>query len=196
MTIGSAIYNLFMYPLEKARLRQLREILIPMAEGAVLEIGAGTGVNLKHYRYEKIEKLFISDITVNESIKKSSYIENKPVEFLNESVLKLSLPDKSIDTVVFTLVFCSVSDPIEGLKEIRRVLKDDGKIIFIEHVLPRSEKLRTAVNKINHAWAKMANGCNINRETVKTIREAGFSVVESIPGKTGLFASGLAYKTQ
>ncbi|MBN2853613.1 MAG: class I SAM-dependent methyltransferase [Clostridia bacterium] len=194
MTTGSKIYNLFMYPLEKARLMELRRQLIPMAEGTVLEVGTGTGVNLKYYHYDKIEKLYLSDLKVNDAVRKSNYLKNRAVEFLNESVEKLSLADKSIDTVVFTLVFCSVTNPLAGLSEIKRVLKDNGKIIFIEHVLPHDKRLKKMVNSTNHLWVKMANGCHINRETVKTIREAGFTVIESIPGKTGIFASGLASK--
>ncbi len=172
------IYDLFMEPLEKTGLRRLRKKLIKKASGDVLEIGAGTGLNLPYYREEQVSSVVLMDRDLKSKAlkKKSSNHKNLKLIFREENVMNLSFPDERFDTVVFTLVFCTVADVEKGLKEIRRVLKKDGKIIFIEHVRPESKALGRTFDTATPLWKKLAKGCHLNRKTMEQLRSSGFEL--------------------
>lgn len=184
-------YNLFMYPFERILLGSIRRNLIKKTRGHSLEIGFGTGVNLKYYDFGSIDSL----VLLEQDMSKGIGIEtNSKTTVVEGDVLELPFDDKTFDTIVFTLVFCSVDNPSMGLAEIRRVLKDDGNLIFIEHVTPRGETMRKLVNKVNKTWNSMSKGCNLNRDTVSTIVDAGFIIDESHFSRNGVFVSGMAKK--
>jgi len=107
----------------------------------------------------------------------------------------LPFDDAVFDTVVFTLVFCTVSDVEKGFKEIRRVLKADGRIIFIEHVEPNNELQMRMTHIFTPAWKQIAGGCHLNRRTRENIEKAGFRVVEIDSNRNGLFIAGIAEKS-
>jgi ubiquinone/menaquinone biosynthesis C-methylase UbiE len=114
---------------------------------------------------------------------------------INEtSVENLSFPDASFDTVIFTLVFCTVTDVNQGLQEIKRVLKDDGRLLFIEHVHPRKKSLRTIFNWINPVWKKISSGCNLNRDIKTSLEENGFTIGEYQYLTKQIFVGGCAKK--
>jgi ubiquinone/menaquinone biosynthesis C-methylase UbiE len=186
---GNIYYNIFMMPFEKLVLHRMRKNLVTKARGKVLEVGYGTGVNLKYYTFDKIDSLVMIDRDAKPSYRKHI---RTGVKVLEADVTKLPFEDKSFDTVVFTLVFCSVDDPKAGFAEIRRVLKDDGTIVFIEHVIPKSKTGRRFANGINKTWNSFSKGCNLNRRTVETIKESGFTVCDYI--RKGVFAGGTAKK--
>jgi len=193
--IGDFTYNLFMFPFEKILLHDFRRNAVSMASGDVLELGAGTGVNFKYYRKDRLNSLTIVDIKISDSVKAAAehFISN--VEIIEGDAEKLPFPDSSFDTVVFTLVFCSVNNPENGLSEVRRVLKKDGKIIFIEHVKPESNKMKVAAEKVNPTWNSFSNGCNINRETLHLIKSAGFTLISDSYTRKGVFITGSAVKS-
>lgn len=188
---GQIYYNAFMFPFEKLLLRKVRKSLIPKAKGNVLEIGFGTGVNLRYYDHKIINKLTFID--------KNPYYHKHILKLKNTNILEgnaMNLPfdDQEFDTVVFTLVFCSVENPGIGLSEVKRVLKDSGRIIFIEHVMPKGKLNKRIVKRVNRHWNAFSGGCNINRHTAETITESGFAISESDYFRKGVFISGTAKK--
>lgn len=175
MEFNTSIYDTFMYGFEKSGLEEVRRKIIPRASGTVLEIGPGTGVNLDFYDFNKIENLTLLEPDFNTSIVKRINNNNK-INLCKCDTQEIPYDDKSFDTVVFTLVFCSVDDPLLGFNEINRVLKDDGQFIFIEHVEPKDNPLKFLFNKLNPLWNKIASGCNLNRNTLKNMEEANLRI--------------------
>ncbi len=147
--------------------------------GKVVEIGPGTGVNFEYLPREiewigiEPNELFWDDLKEKAGL---NGIEPK-IEKGNGS--KIPFPDESIDFVLVTLVLCSVYDPVQMISEIKRILKPNGKLIFIEHVAAeKGSKLRLLQNLFNPIEKLMADGCNCNRETWKLLENAGFQSVE------------------
>lgn len=168
-----SFYDIFMFPLEKYGIKKSREILIPKAKGTVLEIGSGTGVNLKHYQFDQIERMIVSDKVLGKHLLKRvpNFIEKQSLD-----VEELPFEDNMFDFIIHTLVFCSVDDVTKGIQELKRVLKPEGTILFIEHVLPEKAGLRRLFNWINPAWRKFASGCNLNRDYLKSLEVNGFAI--------------------
>ncbi len=175
----SAVYDLFEQPMELMTLRKYRNDIMKELKGKVLEVGIGTGKNIPYYP----ENIDITAIDFSSKMLERARIKaenlNKKVNILLMDAQQMDFPDNTFDCVFTTCVFCSVPDPVKGLKEIRRVCKPDGKIIMIEHV--RSEK------KVIGAFMDMINpivlniyGANINRRTIDNIKTAGFVKVEEI----------------
>ena len=172
---GDLVFDALMYPLEVVALRRKRRELIPAARGRVLEIGAGTGANLPFYRWDRVDELHLLDASLTNALRAAAVRAAAPVVLHEADAQSLPFADAHFDTVVFTLVFCSVADPAKGLSEARRVLRADGSLIFIEHVRPRSRGLARAVDAANPAWRAINGQCNLNRETLAAIGEAGFA---------------------
>lgn len=194
MNISSTIYNGFMFPLEKLRLKSLRKELIGHAYGEVLELGVGTGANLPHYNFEKVSRLVATDLVLKKE--EISYHPSVPdkVRWMECGVEQLPFPDETLDTVVMTLVFCSVLEPAAGLAEIRRVLKSGGRLIFLEHILPKGSGENHIFHKLDGGWSRIAGGCHLNRETPALIKAAGFSMEQEEHFLKGIFTWGIAKK--
>lgn len=187
-------YDTFMTIFEKNGLRDERRKLMKKAKGQVLEIGAGTGVNLKFYDFSRIKHLTVTDQKVSSVLK--DHIENhrfrQSIHGENADAMFLPFNSNFFDTVVVTLVFCSVPDVSEGLDEIKRVLKPNGNLIFIEHGLPTEEKLQPIFNSFNPLWKKMASGCHLNREFPLSLENHGFEYKISKRFIKTAFVSGVA----
>lgn len=171
-----SFYNFFLYPLEKMGVNKARKELIPRAKKKILEIGSGTGANLKHYHFSDIQSLILSDIKLSKSIKKTHKRNIYKFDLVQLDVQDMPFKDNSFDYVIHTLVFCSVGDVDKGLSEIKRVLKSDGELIFIEHVLPSKKTLKSLFSFLNPAWRKIASGCNLNRDYLKSLKKNNFSI--------------------
>lgn len=193
---GNLSYNLFMYPLEKSILNRFRKSVVPEAGGNVLEVGPGTGANSRFMNKDKIDALTVVDIAIKKTALASLQRKFDKVDFLEQSVENLPFDDGTFDTILFTLVFCSVQNPEKGLSELKRVLKDNGKLIFIEHVRPDGYKMRKFADKANNCWNSLSNGCNLNRETLKTIEKAGFTINPASYKRKGVFITGIAKKKE
>lgn len=189
--LSDLAYDLFMLPLETFLLNRKRKNVLKEVSGNVLEIGAGTGTNLKYYNYENFASLTITDQELSPALTSYKYPEHLKVKTVQADAQSLPFESGSMDSVVFTLVFCSVADPYLGLNEIRRVLKPEGKIFFIEHVLPLGNPMRLVFHKANHHWKKIAGGCNLSRETDKIIEQSGFRI-EKLDRFFGAFITGVA----
>jgi len=185
-------YNTFMMPLEAIRLRRLRKRLIPLAKGSVLEIGAGTGSNFSYYNPKQVNSLTVMDLNIRDSVKVFPFPKGLEAQFVEGDVSRLPFQDNLFDTVVFTLLFCSVDNPMVGLSEIKRSLKPDGKILFMEHVLPSKKPYKAVFNKLNGTWMKLSKECHINRETLKTIEAAGFHIEKVEKHLKGVVICGIA----
>ena len=171
-----SFYDVFMYPLEKRGIKKAREILIPTTNGVVLEIGSGTGVNIEYYNFDNIEELTLSDQILTRRIKEKS---NSKFVLKELNVEELPFEDNLFDYVVHTLVFCSVTDIEKGLSEIARVLKPGGKLLFIEHVLPKKKRMKKLFNFVNPIWRKVASGCNLNRDYETSLKNSEFKLIYS-----------------
>lgn len=182
-------YDLAMSPLEFMFLKRLRKKVVSKAKGHVLEIGFGTGANTKFYQKNQIDSLSAIDI---------KYTDATLNKFKNELTLieagaeDLPFKDNTFDTVVSTIALCSVDSLSQSIKEIRRVLKDGGRYLFVEHVLPENKYLANFFNKFNQSWSKHMDGCNINRQPVEELLKNGFSLEENIAKNLKVFRYGIA----
>ena len=166
-----------------ARYEQLvadrKRALFAGVHGRVLEIGPGTGPNLRFYpssiRWIGIEP----NPYMYPYLRKAAEEAGLSIEIRSAIAERFDVEDASVDTVVSTLVLCSVRDPARALQEILRVLKPGGRFLFIEHVAAqRGTTLRWVQNLICPFWKKIADGCHPNRETWKMIEQAGFDRVQ------------------
>ncbi|MBU8912707.1 MAG: methyltransferase domain-containing protein [Spirochaetales bacterium] len=200
MRWAERFFDAFMYPLEAVAFSRRRRARMRSVSGRVLEIGAGTGVNLSHYSFSKIDQLHLSDLTLTNSVQARvptgvlTGVLTPGTEIFYHEVDVQSLPfdDAVFDHVVSTLVFCSVPDPARGLAEIRRVLKPDGSLVFIEHVKPDIGILRQVVDVLNPVWRSFNGECNLNRDTLSEMRRAGFTIQDVHRGGRGLVVDGIA----
>ncbi|MDK9711824.1 class I SAM-dependent methyltransferase [Acidaminobacter sp.] len=194
----NTIYDWFMAPLEALRLKAVRKAIMPGASGKVLEIGTGTGANLPFFDYAKINSLTLSDLKLSKRAKHFKFPKSLKVVMLEAPLEDLTVPPQSFDSIIFTLVFCSVSDPLEGLKRVYDLLRPGGRIYFIEHVMPdhKHNHVRKVVNGVNPHWSKIASGCNLNRETLETIKEAGFLLERHSTSLGGALIEGVGIKPE
>lgn len=186
-----SLYDLFMRPLEKRGIKKARKRLIAQAKGSVLEIGSGTGANIKFYNFDLVTDLTITDKKLSKRIKR---LEQVPAKFIEADVSELPFSDDSFDTIIHTLVFCSVKDVSKGLLELERVLKPHGKIIFIEHILPEHGFLKRTFKFINPLWKRVSSGCNLTRSYIESLEQEGFEIIESNKFMKTVFVSGIAIK--
>jgi ubiquinone/menaquinone biosynthesis C-methylase UbiE len=154
-----------------------RKDLIKHAKGNVLEVGVGTGSNLKYYPLNvKVTGIDFSPGMLRKAREKADKLsQHSHIELLEMDAQQMDFPDNTFDTVVSTCVFCSVPDPVQGLKEIRRVTKPAGEIIMLEHM--RSDhKLAGKVMDVLNPIGLHIIGANINRKTMDNINQAGMQV--------------------
>jgi ubiquinone/menaquinone biosynthesis C-methylase UbiE len=169
---SAAIYEPFLWLGEKRGMAERRRRLLAAADGRVLEIGAGTGLNLAHYPAQ-IEELVLAEpgTAMAAKIDPARFGGAAPVTVVNAPAESLPFADESFDTVVSTLVLCTVADPERAVAEIARVLRPGGSLLFCEHVEADSRPLRRAQRLLAAPWAAFAEGCRCDRRTVETIAE-------------------------
>src|SRR3954471_4293375 len=162
---------------ELAGMRRRRRRLLAPARGRVVEIGAGTGLNLRHYP-DGLEALTLvePDPGMRRRLAKRVRRSGRDARLLGASAEQLPLADHSVDTVVATLVLCTVDDPQRALDEIARVLRPDGELLFVEHVRAQSPWLARWPGRLRGAQRRFARGCRCNRATVELMRAGGFEV--------------------
>ena len=175
----SVLYDRCFDASEEAGLRDLRRDLLAGARGKVLELGAGTGLNLDLYPDSARElTLTEPDPHMIRQLHKKVGESERRVEVVQAPAEKLPFDDDSFDTAVVTLVLCTVPDPAAALREIQRVLKPDGQFLFLEHVRSPDPGLARWQDRLERPWRFLGDGCHCNRDTVKTIRAAGFQLGE------------------
>jgi ubiquinone/menaquinone biosynthesis C-methylase UbiE len=184
--IVAAIYDRCCAAQERAFLADLRRDLIARVGGTVIEVGAGTGLNLAHYRSAGMRRLHLlePDPYMRRRAETRAASSELPIDFGEATAEDLPFPAASADTIVSTLVFCSVDDPFRAAKEVHRVLKPQGIFLFIEHVRSEEPWRARLQDWIAPAWRRLAANCHVDRRTLTTFGAAGFDVEEirRVPG--------------
>ena len=157
-----------------------RKKVVPLAEGKVLEVGIGSGLNLPFYDKAKIKEVWGIDPSKELTFmaEKVALKEDIKVNIISSSAEEIPLPNEYFDSILITYTMCTIPDVLKANKEIKRVLKKNGKLIFCEHGISPDEKIQKWQNRINPLWGKIAGGCNINRGIPKLIRDSGFDIIE------------------
>lgn len=173
----SALYDRCFKAAEEAGLRDLRRDLLAGARGRVLELGAGTGLNLDLYPEA------VADLTLTEpdphmikQLRKRVEETGHPAQVVQAPAEKLPFEDDSFDTVTDTLVLCTAPDPAASLREVKRVLKPGGQFLFLEHVRSPDPGIAKWQDRLEKPWRFLGDGCHCNRDTEATIRAAGFEL--------------------
>jgi ubiquinone/menaquinone biosynthesis C-methylase UbiE len=171
--IAASLYDHILSPFEKSWFGERRSCLLRRASGAVLEIGGGTGINLPCY--SGVEKVVFTDPDQHMLRQAEWKLKRARVPVLLGQARAEALPfaENSFDTVVATLVFCTVQSPQESLKEVRRVIRPDGRLLLLEHVLGEGNRA-VWQNRLTPVWSKVSMGCHLNRDTVDQVQGAGF----------------------
>ena len=154
-----------------------RQKVVPLAKGKVLDIGIGSGLNIPFYNSDKIDQVIGIDPS-HELIELAKELANDSkasIELVIGSAESIPYPDNFFDTVLVTYTMCTIPNVAIANKEMWRVLKDDGRLIFCEHGLAPDKKISKWQNRIDPFWGKIAGGCHLNRDIQKLITDAGFS---------------------
>jgi ubiquinone/menaquinone biosynthesis C-methylase UbiE len=175
-TLFAATYDRMSRSAEEAGLGALRERLLADAAGRVLEIGAGTGANLSHYG-DDVESLVLTEPAspMVRRLRQTARAKAPLAQVVQASAEDLPFDDDAFDTVVSTLVLCGVGDQARALREVRRVLRPGGRLLFLEHVRsddPGLARLQDRMNWLNRLVVR----CECNRQTLAAIHAEGFGV--------------------
>lgn len=170
-----------------------RELVVPKASGRVLEVGIGTGLNLRFYDPARVASLVGVDPAAEMSAKASrrSQTAGMPVTLVQLSAEQLPIETGSFDCVVCTYTLCSIPDPGRALLEMRRVLRPGGRLLFAEHGLAPDAAVAKWQSRLEPTWSKLAGGCHLTRPVPQLLRDAGF-VVNGDQGYIG-WPRSLAY---
>jgi ubiquinone/menaquinone biosynthesis C-methylase UbiE len=176
--IFARFYDRMMARSERGGLGEMRRALLASASGRVLELGAGTGHNLEHYT-GAITELMLIEPDPHMARRLRERVASDPGAAGNPTVIEASaeeLPfdDGSFDTVVATLVLCTIPDPLRALGEARRVLVEDGRLLYLEHVRSSRPGLARWQGRLERPWGFVAGGCHPNRDTGQLLADAGF----------------------
>jgi len=157
---------------------RLRAEVVPQAKGNVLEIGMGSGLNLKHYDREKVSMVWGLEPSegMRRKAQKNLAESQLNIEWLDLPSEQIPLDDNSADTVVLTYTLCTIADWQSALSEMRRVLKPKGQLLFSEHGEAPDENVRKWQARINPYWGKIAGGCHLNRRIPDLITTGGFNI--------------------
>jgi SAM-dependent methyltransferase len=175
--VFALLYDPFVGAAERAGLRAHRKALLSRARGRTLEIGSGTGLNLPHYP-DDLDELVLAepDAAMRARLAKRLTDSRMGTRLLDAPAERLPLPDGSVDTVVSTLVLCTVDAPDVALREIARVLRPDGQLLFLEHVRSKAPTLARWQDRLAGSWRHFARGCRCNRATAEQIVTCGLKL--------------------
>jgi len=181
------LYDSVMAPLEMGRFKKIRRSLLKEAKGRVLEIGSGTGANFPYYKEGvEVDAIEPNPIMLSQSEEKLKAAKI-PIRTYLAQAENLPFLDNSFDTVVATLVFCTIPEPVRALEEIKRVSKPKARLLLFEHVRINRKLIGKTQDILTPAWAKIADGCHLNRDTLALLRNSGFSILKVDAFFSGLF---------
>jgi ubiquinone/menaquinone biosynthesis C-methylase UbiE len=177
LRIMALVYDPFLWLGELAGMGRRRRMLLSGARGRVVEIGAGTGLNIAHYP-DGITELVLAEPepAMRRRLARRLDRHARVARIVDAPAQHLPLADGSVDTVVSTLVLCTVDEPERALREIACVLRPGGQLLFIEHVRASSRFLAACQDTLLHPWRRFAGGCLCNRPTIELMRACGFTV--------------------
>ena len=159
---------------------RLRGAWIPQARGRVLEIGIGSGLNLPFYSPE-VECVYGLEPSaeLQKMAQERAKRLNTKIDFLSQSAEDpIALADASVDAVVMTWTLCSIPDPVKALAQIKRVLKPEGRMLFIEHGKSSDARVARWQDRLTPVWEKIGGGCHLNRKIDELLEAAGFAIEE------------------
>jgi ubiquinone/menaquinone biosynthesis C-methylase UbiE len=169
-------YDALLAAAERDGLGARRETLVAQASGRVIEIGAGTGLNIEHYP-STLEKLVLTEPSkpMAAKLRDRAAASSIDCDVVIAPAEELPFADDSFDTAVGTLVLCTVPDPEAALAELRRVLVPGGQLLLIEHVRQEDPASAKWQDRLETPWRLFGNGCRCNRDTEATVEAAGFT---------------------
>jgi SAM-dependent methyltransferase len=175
----AALYDWGLRSTEEAGLHGMRTGLLAEARGRVLELGAGTGVNVELYP-EAVEELVLvePDPHMAKRLRARTAQSGREATIVEASAEDLPFEGDRFDTAVATLVLCTIPDPERALSELGRVLKPGGRLLFIEHVRSRDPRLAVWQDRLEKPWLFLGDGCHCNRDTVATISASSLRLGE------------------
>ncbi len=173
--IFASFYDRGLQAAEDAGLSRRREHLVGDASGRVIEIGAGTGLNLAHYRAD-LDRLVLTEPSEPMASRLAERVaqSGREAEVVVAPAEALPFSDGEFDTAVATLVFCTVPDPAAALAEVRRVLAPGGHLLLIEHVRSDDPGRARWQDRLETPWRIFGNGCRCNRDTESLVTHGGF----------------------
>ncbi|HEY1832849.1 MAG TPA: class I SAM-dependent methyltransferase [Solirubrobacteraceae bacterium] len=175
--VFAAFYGPVIWAGELAGMRGLRRRLLARSRGRTLELGAGTGLNVAHYP-AALESLTLAEpeLAMRVRLERTLRRLGREARVIDAPAERLPFEDDSIDTVVATLVLCTVSDLERSLREIARVLRADGQLLLIEHVRAHEPWLARLQDAVHGPWKSFAAGCHCNRQTAEALGAAGYEL--------------------
>ena len=182
---------------------KLRSQVVPGCTGTVLEVGMGSGINLPFYDPEKVSLVY--GLEPSEGMRRKAQpnlaSSRVAVEWLDLPGEQIPLPDESVDTVLLTFTLCTIPDANTALRQMARVLKPDGQLLFLEHGQSCDHGVRKWQDRITPGWKKLAGGCHLNRPIQALIEAADFDIEDlenfympKAPRITGYLYKGRALK--
>lgn len=159
-------------------IRHQRRKVVPQAHGRVLEIGIGSGLNLPFYDPAKVEMLWGLEPAddIRRMAEKAARSSPFPVEFIGLPGETIPLDSGSVDTVVTTYTLCTIPDAVAALREMRRVLKPGGQLLFSEHGRAPDAAVRRWQDRLTPLWKRIGGGCHLNRDIPELLRQGGFAL--------------------
>jgi ubiquinone/menaquinone biosynthesis C-methylase UbiE len=175
--IFAALYDRLLSGTERAGLQDMRAELLAGARGRTLELGAGTGLNLAHYT-DAVTELVLTEPDPHMARRLRKRLGEEPpapgrVEVIEAQAERLPFEDQSFNTVVSTLVLCSVESPGGAAAEIARVLKPDGRLLYLEHVRSGDPAVARWQDRLERPWGWLGAGCHPNRDTLAQLEATG-----------------------
>jgi SAM-dependent methyltransferase len=177
--LQAGLYDPFLALAERRGMAARRGALLEWARGRVLEIGAGTGLNLAHYPAD-VDELVLSEPEprMRARLERRVARSGRAATVIGAPAETLPFPDGAFDTIVSTLVLCTVADAPAAMRELRRVLAPGGRLLFIEHVRGGTRRLARRQDRLARPWRAFAQGCRCNQETLALLERQGLRVVE------------------
>ena len=157
-----------------------RKKVVPNAEGIVLEVGIGSGLNLPFYDNSKVTRIWGLDPSeeLSSMAKETSKNLDLDVKFISSGAEEIPLPDNYFDTALVTYTMCTIPEVIRANIEIKRVLKNTGKLIFCEHGKAPDLNIAKWQSRIDPIWGKLAGGCHLNRDIPSLLEDSGYKIIE------------------
>ena len=170
--------KLLNFAMKAPAMTEIRSRLVPLAEGRVLEIGIGSGLNLPFYDDSAQVTGVDPSLELQTYAREVADARGMQVDFLAQGGEEIPADNNSFDSVVMTWTLCTIPEPVSALEEIRRVLKPGGKMFFAEHGESPDANVVRWQNRINPIWNVIGGGCNLNRKIERLYQDTGFEFVD------------------
>lgn len=159
-------------------IRYQRRKIVPRAEGVVLELGFGSGLNLPYYDAAKVSRIYALEPEEGMLARARNAARGSPVpiDILAERAEDITLPNHSVDTVLITYSLCTIPDAVAALTGARRTLKPGGKLLFCEHGLAPDAKVQRTQRLVEPIWKRIAGGCHLTRNIRALVEQGGFAI--------------------